>query len=187
MRFRTYLLSFFLSAYSSHSFCISISRQPFLVSCFYRLSPKYISFTSKWKQVPSASFEITVVQNPLQLNEFLLSRTHTLVRRQKLKKMFWKCAKRSIESKRMCAKRIGKEFVYIFGQHFSNVLKQYKYLQTHTHTHVRIYSSHIQHAYVNSEANLNWLLEKSLISTALVRNCKEIRDFGFITPYFLCI
>lgn len=39
-----------------------------------------------------------------------------------------------------------KEFVYIFGQHFSNVLKQYK----HFHTRTQFYSSHILHAYTTA-------------------------------------
>lgn len=139
--------NFLLLLLLSPSFYLRVSFASwFLAVTSFFLLNTFLSLV-KWKQVPSASLEITVVQNPLQLNEF----SDSYLRSAKSYKMFWECVQKCERTKKIhsqdeeyCARIKRKEFVYIFGQHFSNVLKQYKYFhtKTHSHAHPHVYTSH---------------------------------------------
>lgn len=108
----------------------------------------------------------------------------TLEKRQKLQKCLRMCTKmrekKSYKTRRIWAKRIRKEFVYIFGQHFSNVLKQYKYFHTkyihvRAHTHIRI-----QHTEWVEKGSLLELAARAKLDFNSARrgNARKIRFFG---------
>lgn len=178
----------------SHPSSSSFFASRFLECHFFFLRRPLNTFLSlsKWKQVPSASFEITVVQNPLHLNEF--THTHTFTwkwKHQKLQNAFGEeTMERHQHEHEYSARRIRKEFVYIFGQHFRNVLKQYKYFCAQTPcTHIHsIFTFTVRTYYLytwickqcelwvcgamnveRAGARIGFLRAECLISTMLVR------------------
>lgn len=95
---------FYFSSSFSFSSALCISLSPFAFASWFltfsicRLNT-FLSLV-KWKQVPSASLEITVVQNPLQLNEF--SDSH--LRSAKSYKMFRECVRKCERKKKFIHK-----------------------------------------------------------------------------------